>query len=199
MDIRQQRILDYLVAYWREQFNLVPAADLSEVFHILDVETLETLDAMAKDGVVELYRRQADPGALDVPKISPAETVQATYVLPSRSILEARFQEANEDFGPYRNLLLQGVRQDEFFRFRPPILDHYRQNPDVELTPELIVTKHTAIQRDMHPVYVRYRWATGPSGDRTIVVNLWDLAELSQTEQAIWARHEIEELRGDGG
>jgi hypothetical protein len=31
------------------------------------------------------------------------------------------------------------------------------------------------------------------------MVTLWDLAELSQEEQAIWARHEIEELRGDGG
>jgi len=62
------------------------------------------------------------------------------------------------------------------------------------------VTKRTAMQRDdMHPVYVRTRWATGPSGDRTIVVHLWDLAELSQEAQAIWARHEIEALRGDGG
>ena len=52
---------------------------------------------------------------------------------------------------------------------------------------------------DVHPVSVRCRWATGPSGDRTIMVTLWDLAELSREEQAIWARHEIEELRGDGG
>ena len=71
---------------------------------------------------------------------------------------------------------------------------------DIELTPELIVTKHTAMQRDdVHPVSVRCRWATGPSGDRTIMVTPWDLAELSREGQAIWARHEIEELRGDGG
>lgn len=51
----------------------------------------------------------------------------------------------------------------------------------------------------MHPVYVRTRWAIGPSGGHTIGVHLWDLAELSQEEQAIWAHREIEELRGDGG
>lgn len=40
MGIQQQRILDYLVAYWREQCNLIPAADVSEMFHIPEIEEL---------------------------------------------------------------------------------------------------------------------------------------------------------------
>ncbi|HZX60580.1 MAG TPA: hypothetical protein VFF51_02405 [Candidatus Methylomirabilis sp.] len=50
---------------------------------------------------------------------------------------------------------------------------------------------------DVHPVSVRTRWAAGPSGQRYILVNLWDLAELSREDQAMWARHEIRELRED--
>lgn len=200
MDVQQHRILEYLVGYWREQFNLIPAADLSEIFQIPDAETLTILDAMAKEGVVELYTHRAGPadsGGHDRPV---SETLRATYVLPSRSILKTRFEEAMQDLGPYKNLLLQGVRQDELFRFGPGILDHYRQNPDIEVRSELIATTRTALARDdVLPLYVRYRWATGPSGDRSIMVNLWDLAELSQEEQATWARHAIHELRSDGG
>jgi len=69
---------------------------------------------------------------------------------------------------------------------------------DIAFTPELIATKRTAMQRDdVHPVSVRTRWAAGPSGQRYILVNLWDLAELSREDQAMWARHEIRELRED--
>ncbi|MEE9124485.1 MAG: hypothetical protein V3U14_08315 [candidate division NC10 bacterium] len=61
------------------------------------------------------------------------------------------------------------------------------------------MTTRAALKRDaVHPVYLRYRWATGASGDRYIIVNLWDLAELSHEEQALWACHGIQELRETG-
>jgi hypothetical protein len=199
MDVQHQRVLDLLIGYWREQFNLVPATDVAEACQIPEVETLRVLEEMAKAGSVELHRRRvgtADPGALEP---SATEILRATYVLPSRSILRARFQEAKQDLGRYKNLLYQGLSQDELFRFQPALLDHYRQQPDIEVTPGLIATRRAALLRDdVHPVYVRYRWATGASGDRHITVNLWDLAELSQAEQALWSQHEIGALGGMG-
>ncbi|MFQ5881831.1 MAG: hypothetical protein ACE5I9_05095 [Candidatus Methylomirabilales bacterium] len=199
MDVEQERILDYLVGYWREQFNLIPAVEVAEAFQIPPAETLKVLDAMAKEGLVELHQRRAgpaDPGVLDR---SVSETFRATYVLPSRSVLKARFEEAKQDFGHYKNLLYQGGDQEDLFRFRPTILDYYRQRQDIEVQHDLIVTKRTALKRgDVHSVYVRYRWATGLSGDRYILISLWDLAELSQEEQALWARHEIREQREAG-
>lgn len=199
MDLQHERILDYLISYWREQFNLAPAMAVSETLEIPEAETLELLEEMAKEGYIELHRRQAgpsDPGLLDR---SVPETFRSTFVLPSQSFLKARFEEAKQDLGPYKNLLYQGLSQDELFRFRPAILDHYRQDPNVEVQTNLIATKRAALKRDdVHPVYVRYQWATGLSGDRYIIVNLWDLAELSQEEQATWARLEIQGSRGAG-
>lgn len=196
MDAKQQRILDYLIGYSWEQFNLTPAMEVAETLHIPEDEVLTILDEMEKEGLVEVYLQQVgpkDPGVLDR---SVSETFRATYVLPSRSILKARFEETKQDFGPYKNLLYEGVDQEELFRFRPAILDHYRQDSDIEVTIDLIATKRAALKREgVHPVYVRYRWATGSSGDRYITVNLWDLAELHQGEQALWARHEIKEPR----
>jgi DNA-binding Lrp family transcriptional regulator len=178
MDFQHQRILDYLVGYWQEQFNLIPALTVAESLEISETEVLKLLGDMAQEGLVEIYQ----------PRVGPA--------LPSQSILKARFDKAKQDFGTYKNLLYQGVNQDELFRFRPAILDLYRQNPDIEVNPDLIVTRRARlIKEGVHPVYVRYRWATGISGDRYIIVNLWDLAELSQEEQALWAHHEIRELR----
>jgi len=58
MDLQQQRILDHLVDYWWEQFNLVPAADIAEVFNIPEAEALTVLEEMARAGVAELHRRQ---------------------------------------------------------------------------------------------------------------------------------------------
>ncbi|MEE9182515.1 MAG: hypothetical protein V3U33_08125 [candidate division NC10 bacterium] len=197
MDLQHERILDYLISYWREQFNLTPAMAVSETLEIPEAETLELLEEMAKKGYIELHRRQvgpSDPGLLDR---SIPEIFRSTFVLPSQSILKARFEEAKQDLGPYKNLLFQGLSQDDLFRFRPAILDHYRQDPNVEVQTNLIATKRAALKRDdVHPVYVRYQWATGLSGDRYIIVNLWDLAELSQEEQATWARHEIQGSRG---
>ncbi|MFQ5846126.1 MAG: hypothetical protein ACE5IQ_00455 [Candidatus Methylomirabilales bacterium] len=199
MDVQHQRILDYLVGSWRERFNLIPAMEVSEAFQLPTAETLRVLEEMATDGLVELHRQQAGPADPGVLGYSVSETFRATYVLPSRSILKDRFEETKQDFGPFKNLLYQGVSQDELFRFRPTILDQYRQNPDIEVKPDLIVTKRAALKRDnVQPVYVRYRWATGLSGDRYIMVNLWDLAELSQQEQAAWARDALQEPRGVG-
>lgn len=197
MNVQHQQILNFLVSYWREQFNLTPAMEVSEIFEIPPAETLDLLEEMAKEGYIELHRQQAgpsDPGPLDR---SAPQIFRSTFALPSRSILKARFEEAKQDLGPYKNLLYQGLSQDELFRFRPAILDHYRQDPNVEVQTNLIVTKRAALKRDdVHPVYVRYQWATGLAGDRYIIVNLWDLAELSQEEQATWARHEIQGPRG---
>lgn len=197
MDLQHERILDYLISYWREQFNLTPAMAVSETLEIPEAETFELLEEMAKEGYIELHRRQvgpSDPGLLDR---SIPEIFRSTFVLPSQSILKARFEEAKQDLGTYKNLLYQGLSQDDLFRFRPAILDHYRHDPNVEVQTNLIATKRAALKRDdVHPVYVRYQWATGLSGDRYIIVNLWDLAELSQEEQATWARHEIQGSRG---
>ena len=194
---QRQRILEYLIGYWREQFNLVPAMDIAENLQITDADLLPILEEMAKEGSVELYQQQRgprDPGVVDR---SISVTFRSTYVLPSRSVLKARFDELKQDFGVYKNLLYAGVSQEELFRFRPAVLEHYKQNPDVEATADLIATTRAALKREsVHPVYVRYRWATGISGDRYIIVNLWDLAELSEQEQALWANHEITELRG---
>lgn len=199
MDFQHQRILDYLVGYWQEQFNLIPALTVAESLEISETEVLKLLGDMAQEGLVEIYKPRVgptDPGVLDR---SVPQTLRSTYVLPSQSILKARFDKAKQDFGTYKNLLYQGVNQDELFRFRPAILDLYRQNPDIEVNPDLIVTKRTRLVKEgVHPVYVRYRWATGISEDRYIIVNLWDLAELSQEEQALWAHHEIRELRETG-
>lgn len=199
MDIQCQRILDYLIGYWQEQFNLIPAVTVAESLEMSETEVLKLLGDMAQEGCVRIYQPRiglADPGVLDR---SVPETLRSTYVLPSEAILKAHFDEAKQDFGPYKNLLYQGVNQDELFRFRPAILDIYRNNPNVEVNPELIVTKRGSLLKEgVHPVYVRFRWATGISGDRYIVVNLWDLAELSKDGQALWADHEIRELRETG-
>ncbi|MFQ5960127.1 MAG: hypothetical protein ACE5MG_01940 [Candidatus Methylomirabilales bacterium] len=195
MDVQQQRILDYLVSYWREQFNLMPAVEICDTFQISPAETLKILEEMAQEGLVELHRRQAGPSHPGVLDRSVPEIFRGTFALPSRSVLKAQFDEAKQDLGAYKNLLYQGLSQDELFRFRPAILHHYRQNPNVEVQNNLIVTKRAALKRDdVHPVYVRYEWGTGPSGDRYIIANLWDLAELSQEEQALWASHELQEL-----
>ena len=197
---QHQRVLDYLIGYWREQFNLVPAMDIAENLEITDAELLPILEGMAKEGSVELYqqpRGPRDPGVVDR---SISEMFRSTYILPSRSVLKARFDELKQDFGVYKNLLYAGVSQEELFRFRPAILEHYKQNPDIEATTDLIATTRAALKREgVYPVYVRYRWATGIAGDRYIIVNLWDLAELSEQEQALWANHEITELRGPSG
>ncbi|MFQ5657141.1 MAG: hypothetical protein ACE5G5_06345 [Candidatus Methylomirabilales bacterium] len=196
MDAQRQQILDYLVGYWWEQFNLVPAMDIAENLQIAAAEVLTILEEMAKEGSVELYQQQRGPKDPGVVERSISAVFRSTYVLPSRSVLKARFEALKQDFGIYKNLLHMGVSQEELFRFRPAILDHYKQNPDVEVTGDLIATTRTALKREgVHPVYVRYRWATGISGDRYIIVNLWDLAELNQEEQALWAHHEITELR----
>ena len=198
MDLQQQRILDHLVDYWWEQFNLVPAADIAEVFNIPEAEALTVLEEMARAGVVELHRRQAGPADPAALTSATTETFRATYVLPTRSILKTRFEAAKEDFGPYKNILVQGMRQETLFRFRPVVLDECRHNQQIDVRPDLVITTPAAmVQPDVHPVYVRYRWATGPSGQRYIMVNLWDLAELSREDQAMWARHEIRELRED--
>ncbi|MFQ5802278.1 MAG: hypothetical protein ACE5JQ_05190 [Candidatus Methylomirabilales bacterium] len=199
MDVQHQRILDYLIGYWQEQFNLIPAVTVAESLEISETEVLKLLGDMAQEGLVEIYHPRvgpADPGVLDR---SVPQNLRSTYALPSRSILKARFDEAKQDFGPYKNLLYQGVNQEELFRFRPAILDLYRQNPDIEVNPDLIVTRRASlIKEGVHPAYVRYRWATGISGDRYIIVNLWDLAELSREEQTLWDHHEIRELREIG-
>jgi DNA-binding Lrp family transcriptional regulator len=199
MDVQRQRILDYLIGYWQEQFNLIPAVTVAESLEMSETEVLKLLGDMAQEGSVRIYQPQvgpADPGVLDR---SLPETLRSTYVLPSEAILKAHFNEAKQDFGPYKNLLYQGVSQDELFRFRPSILDIYRKNPNIEVNRDLIVTKRGSLLKEgVHPVYVRFRWATGISGDRYIVVNLWDLAELSQDAQALWADHEIRELRETG-
>jgi hypothetical protein len=198
MDVRQQVILDYLVTYWREQFNLVPAAVIAEAFELPEAETLDILEAMAREGVVELHRQQAGPADPGAAGRSAPKAFRATYVLASRSILKTRFAEAQQDFGLYRNFLIQGVGQATLFRFRPAVLDLYRQNPNVEVKADLVVSRPAALAKaDAQPVYVRYRWATGPPGERYLLVNLWDLAELSREDQQIWAQHEIEELRED--
>lgn len=199
MDAKQQLIIDYLIGYWQEQFNLVSAVQVAEFLDIPHVELLKLLEEMAQAGLVMLYQQQAGPADPGVLERSVPETFRATYVLPSQSILKAHFDEIKQDFGPYKNLLYQGVNQEELFRFRPDILDHYRQNPHVEVNPDLIVTKRASLKKaEVYPVYVRYRWATGISGDRYIIVNLWDLAELSQEEQILWASHEIRALRETG-
>ena len=199
MDVQRQRILDYLIGYWQEQFNLIPAVTVAESLEMSEAEVLKLLEDMAQEGFVQIYQPPvgpADPGVLDR---SLPETLRSTYVLPSEAILRAHFEEAKQDFGPYKNLLHQGVNQDELFRFRPSILEIYRQNPDIEVNPDLIVTKRASLLKEgVHPVYVRYRWATGVSGDRYIITNLWDLAELSQEAQVLWANHEIRELRATG-
>ncbi|MEA3509404.1 MAG: hypothetical protein U9R33_02895, partial [candidate division NC10 bacterium] len=154
---QRQRILDYLIGYWREQFNLVPAMDIAENLQITDADLLPILEEMAKEDSVELYQQQRgprDPGVVDR---SISETFRSTYVLPSRSVLKARFDELKQDFGVYKNFLYAGVSQEELFRFRPAILDHYKKNPDVDVTADLIATTRAALKREgVHPVYVRH-------------------------------------------
>jgi hypothetical protein len=154
---------------------MIPALEVAETFHIPETEALHVLEEMATEGLVELHRHRAgprDPGMLDRPV---SEIFRSTYVLPSRSVLKTHFDETKQDF------------------------DYYQQNPEIEVKNDLIVTTRAALKRDdVHPVYVRYRWATGASGDRYIIVNLWDLAELSHEEQALWAGHGIQELRETG-
>ncbi len=68
MNVQHQQILDFLISYWREQFNLTPAMEVSEIFEIPPAETLDLLEEMAKEGYIELHRQQAgpsDPGPLD--------------------------------------------------------------------------------------------------------------------------------------
>lgn len=199
MEGQHQQILEYLISYWWEQFNMIPAMEVAETFHIPETEALHVLEEMATEGLVELHRHRAgprDPGMLDRPV---SEIFRSTYVLPSRSVLKTHFDETKQDFGCYKNLLYAGVSQDELFRFRPGILDYYQRNPEIEVKDDLIVTTRAALKRDdVRPVYLRYRWATGASGDRYIIVNLWDLAELSHEEQALWAGHGIQELRETG-
>lgn len=177
MDIQQHKLLDFLLGYWKEQFNVIPMEEIAEAFQIPPDELLQILEAMAKAGLVELRN---------------------TYVLPSTAALKTRFEQEGRDFGHYRNLLHLGVSQAELFRFQPAILDHYRRDSNVEVTSNLIVTKLRILQRgDVHPVYIRYRWATGATGNRYLLVNLWDLAELSREAQALWAGYELRE--GEGG
>lgn len=179
MEIQQQKILDFLIGYWKEQFNLIPAVEIADTFQVPPNEVLQILEAMATEGLVEM---------------------RAAYVLPSKAVLKAHFEQEGQDFGHYKNLLHLGVSQAELFRFRSSILDYYRQDPDVEVKPNLIVTKRRALQgENVHPVYIRYRWATGATGDRYLLVNLWDLAELSKEGQALWAGCELKEKRGESG
>jgi hypothetical protein len=179
MDIQQQKILDFLIGYWKEQFNLIPVVEIADTFEIPPSELLQILEAMATEGLVEM---------------------RAAYVLPSKGVLKAHFEQERQDFGHYKNLLHLGVSQAELFRFRPTILDHYRQDPDVEVKPDVIVTKPRVLRgEDVHPVYIRYRWATGATGERYLLVNLWDLAELSKEGQALWAGYELKEKRRENG
>ncbi len=178
MDIQQREILDLLISYWKEQFNLIPAVEIADAFQIPPDEALQILEAMAEEGLVEM---------------------RATYVLPSKAVLKTHFEQVGQDFGHYKNLLHLGVSQTELFRFRPSILDHYRQDPDVEVKPDVIVTRRRALREGhVHPIYIRYRWATGAAGDRYLLVNLWDLAELSKEGQSLWAGYELQE-KGERG
>jgi hypothetical protein len=153
--------------------------EIADTFQITPSDALQILEAMAKKGFVEM---------------------RAAYVLPSKAVLKTHFEQEGQDFGHYKNLLHLGVSQTELFRFRPSILDHYRQNSDVEVKPDLIVTKLRVIRgENVHPVYIRYRWATGATGDRYLLVNLWDLAELSKEGQALWAAYELKEQREKNG
>ena len=196
MDIRtRQQVLDLIVGWWREQFNLIGATDIAEMPDLKPNAVLEAVKSLAAEGEVQIVTG-ADSPAPNPGRPDSAE-FQRTYVKPTPRVLAEWLKREGQTYSPYRTRLMLGEDQAAMLTFQPAVLDAYRDHLEVEVRDDLIVTRIDVVKRGTdRPVYVRYRMVNSSDAHPYVTVNLWDLSELHPDEQRQWETHELQAAPG---
>lgn len=199
----KQRVMDYSIKHWHEQFTGISGLDVAERLNVSHEIVLRAFDELEREGKgftrrdVTLYHLSM---SFDGPKLGEAKPVVTHIFFPAQEVLAESFYSSTlcrSNIPEYKARLHKGDSQVRRVYFSSEVLTRYLEHIEIfevedSVTGGYICSKQEDQDSTNFPLL---QFGKRYLSDGTVVVTaiLWDLSELPEKEQAYWRSYELED------
>ena len=198
MEDLKQRIVEYSIKHWFDNFTGISAIDVAENLGLSHDAILSTFDDLEREGKgsvrrdVTLYQVSV---TMDGPTLGEAKPIVTSIFFPSAELLTESFYSSQlhrSNIPEYRARLCKGGSQTQLVYFSSEVLRKYLDHIEIFEIEDSVTGGYILGRDDANFPLFRFGKRRLRDGNVVITAILWDLAELPEKEQAYWYSYEIE-------